>query len=67
MMAPQTGEFGRGVGFRGLVWGWSRTQSLFRVFCIRQNYPKGQVTLGWIGIWGWKVGTCQVGCIGEVD
>ena len=39
----------------------------FRMFCIRQNYPKGQVTLGWVGILEWKVGTCQVGCIGEVD
>ena len=66
MMAPQTGEFGRGVGFRGLVWGWSRTQSLFRVFCIR-HYPKGQVTLGWVGILGWKVKTYQVGCIGNVN
>ena len=64
-VAPQTGEFGWGVGFRGLEWGWSGILSLLGCFVSGKIIEK--VRLHWFGILGWRAGTYQVKCIGKVD
>ena len=47
-MAPQTGEFGRGVGFRGLEWGWSGILSLLGCFVSGNIIQKVRLRgLGW--------------------